>query len=72
MAGATRKRGVLRGSPGGRPASAVNRKVIRSNINRVDGSKVYTRPPRGSKKTTVGKSKRKYRQHGSYSTHGRR
>lgn len=38
----------------------------------LDGGRVYKRPPRGSKKTTVGKSKRKYQQRGSYSTRGRR
>lgn len=51
-------------------------KLVKSQWTRAgwdrDTGRVNTRAPRGSKKTTVGKSKRRHQQRGSYSTRGRR
>jgi hypothetical protein len=62
-----------RGSGVGARASGTKGKNLKPYLRTgTRGNRTVSRPPRGSKRTTVGKSKRKHVQRGSYSTHGRR
>lgn len=76
--GPVREMGVARRksrSPQTRSQNHGMSKALLQTPTRRESSKtkgVHARPPRGSKKTSVGKRKRTYTNRGSYSTHGKR